>query len=155
MDHGLKDGESPRLRKPRKPTDRVRLKPNAVEKLDQWMTQIQENVKGVWLTRADLVNWLVQDRAESLSSSDLKAIGERHFDELKFAHWAIAELKKARERGEERSLADILQGSRSVKSEPSSRNKKRPLTEKQASPGPEKPATDSSEISQKTLENMG
>lgn len=157
MDHGV-DQTVAKSKKRKIVADRVSLKPASVAKLDQWLTQIQETMRGVQLSRTDILDWLISENEEVLSAAQLKSLGDRHFDELKFALWAVAELKRAREHGESRSLADILQESRVSKGEPASRirtKKKATETVEKDSLGPEKLASVHSDFQQKTLENQG
>ncbi|MBI3556562.1 MAG: hypothetical protein HY074_09890 [Deltaproteobacteria bacterium] len=55
--------------------------------------------------------------AADLSAQETKQIEAEFFDELKFAEWAVKELKAAQARGERVSLADIVACSRTTKTE--------------------------------------
>ncbi len=88
--------------------DRIKISPEALSRLSLWNEEITGRLRGVKLTRSDLVNFLILNHEQALSSSELKELENRYFDEVKFAQWALEELKAARARGESLSLADIL-----------------------------------------------
>jgi hypothetical protein len=107
--------------------DRVTLDPVAVSRLNAWITQIQLQLKGVQISRSDLVNFLIFQRGETLNPSEIQLLRKSHFDEAQFAEWALKEFKKAKDRGENPSLAEILKpvfpaNTRPCKSRKSSKN---------------------------------
>jgi predicted RNA-binding protein len=91
------------------PVDRVSLGKEESEKLDRWLKQVQEAFGGVIkLNKADLVNFLVREHNESLSTRELKSLRAFHFDEVKFATWALSRLKEAKKNGVDLKYEDIL-----------------------------------------------
>ena len=88
--------------------DRIRITPEALQRLNQWITEISTRLRGVKLTRADLVNFMILCRDEALSQKELDGLERQFFDEIKFAQWAIEELKTARSRGETTTLSEII-----------------------------------------------
>jgi hypothetical protein len=88
--------------------DRVTLDPVAVTRLNNWITEMQRELKGIQINRSDLVNFLISNHGETLSSSEIQSLKKAHFDEADFAEWALREFRRAKERGENPSLADIL-----------------------------------------------
>lgn len=108
--------------------DRIKVSPEVLSRLSLWNEEITGRLRGVKLTRSDLVNFLILNHEQALSSSELKELENRYFDEVKFAQWALEELKAARARGESLSLADILAQNRTpptLKSEPKGRKSKK------------------------------
>ena len=91
----------------------------ALDKLSRWIAQVDDRLKGINLTRNQLVNWLIQSHASELSAQELKQIEQEFFDEVKFAQWALAALRVAKGKGETVTLADIVAQGRSTKSEKS------------------------------------
>lgn len=88
--------------------DRVTLDPVAVTRLNSWITDIQSELKGVQISRSDLVNFLISNHCENLTANEIHLLKKAHFDEADFAEWALKEFRKAKDRGENPSLADIL-----------------------------------------------
>jgi hypothetical protein len=88
--------------------DRVNLDPVAVTRLDDWIAEVQAHLKGVKINRSDLVNFLISQHPEGLSSIEVQSLKKTFFDEAGFAEWALREFRKAKERGENPSLSDIL-----------------------------------------------
>lgn len=95
--------------------DRLTVSPKALERLNGWVADLEGQLKGINLTRNQLVQWLILSHADSLSAQELKQIEAEFFDELKFAEWAVRELKAAQARGERIGLADIVVQSRAAK----------------------------------------
>lgn len=102
-----------RLRHP----DRLTVSPEALERLNGWIADLETRLKGISLSRNQLVQWLIMGHAASLSAQEMKQIEEEFFDELKFAEWALKELRGAQARGERVTLAEIVARSRATKSE--------------------------------------
>lgn len=105
-----------RKERPRHP-DRLTVSPETLERLNGWVADLEERLKGISITRNQLVQWLIMSHEAALSAPELRQIEDEFFDELKFAEWAIKELKTAQARGERVSLADIVARSRAAKAE--------------------------------------
>src|SRR5689334_7752251 len=103
-------------KRPRRP-DRLLASPEALARLNDWLVSLEERLKGTALTRNQLVNWLIMSHDASLSVQEIKQIEERFFDEVKFAEWAVKELRAAQARGESVRLADIVSRKRLAKSD--------------------------------------
>lgn len=88
--------------------DRISLSPASLAKLSLWIDQVHSQIRGVKLTRSQVVEWLIGSHEERLSANEIKKLEREHFDELKFAEWALRELKAARARGESISLSDLI-----------------------------------------------
>lgn len=89
--------------------DRIVLESASVEFVKTTAVQIEESFGGIIkLTYKEIANFLLQERTEPLTSSELSAIKDKYFDDVQAAHWALQKLKAAKESGEELSLADVL-----------------------------------------------
>lgn len=111
----LPQDAAPRKR-PQHP-DRLTVSPEALERLNRWVADLEGRLRGITLTRNQLVQWLIMSHGADLSAHETKQVEEEFFDELKFAEWAVKELKSAQTRGERVSLAEIVSRSRTVKPE--------------------------------------
>jgi ABC-type uncharacterized transport system substrate-binding protein len=89
--------------------DRITVNQEALEKLNNWITQIDNENKGVHVSRTDLVNWVLENEPDQLSPSQLKEIQEGHYDPVKYARWAYAQVKAAKARGENVTI-QIIEG---------------------------------------------
>ena len=88
--------------------DRVTLTPEALIRLSDWATELEGHLKGSRVTKSDLVNFLVLSHAAQLSDRERDQLKSQHFDEVRFAEWAIRELKVARSQGKKLSLSEIM-----------------------------------------------
>jgi hypothetical protein len=102
----MEDAAKKLKKQPRR--DRVTLDPVAITRLNGWIDEVRSQLRGVQISRSDLVNFLIIQRSEVLTSREIHLLKEAHFDESDFAQWALKEFKKAKDRGEDISLADIL-----------------------------------------------
>ncbi len=89
-------------------SDRIKLNQEALSRLTQWCDDLETRLRGVKVTRSDLIHFLILNRKETLSDTEFEELEKIHFDEVRFAQWALEELKSARARGESRSLAEIV-----------------------------------------------
>jgi hypothetical protein len=94
----------PRVKHP----DRVSLTPEALTRLSSWIREAESRLKGSRLTKSDLVNFLVMSHSASLSEKELEQLERDHFDDVRFAAWALRQIKEARAQGKDLSLADVV-----------------------------------------------
>jgi hypothetical protein len=99
--------EKPRRRN-RQYNERIHLTKEALDRVTHWSDQISQQLKGSKVTRSAIVEWLVIVRPSELSESEISELQSKHFDEVKFAAWALKELKAAKARGEALSMSDLL-----------------------------------------------
>lgn len=94
----------------RKPiTDRIVLNQASMEAVASMIDQVDQAFGGlVKLGTKDVVNYLVQNRSSTLTTSDLNHIRAQFFDEVRAAQWALKQVKEAKERGESLSLGEVL-----------------------------------------------
>ena len=96
---------------------RVVLSEESTRYLDRWLEQLRESSPGIRVKKQDLVNWLITQKGEALSSSDLKSVRDEFYDEIKLAEWALAQLKTAKAKNEKVALVDLLKGGKNGASE--------------------------------------
>ena len=94
-------------RQPQYP-DRIRITADAVKRLAAWNEQMGDRLRGVRLTRSDLVNFLILNHPDALSGGEMKDLQARYFDEVKLIQWALVELVAAKARGEDVTFDDIM-----------------------------------------------
>ena len=89
--------------------DRVTLGKDEGEKLDRWLEQIHATFNGLLkLNKSDLVNYLVSEHKAELVKKELKKLKSIHFNQVKFAAWALGRLKEAQKNGEKLTYADLV-----------------------------------------------
>ncbi|MEZ4814402.1 MAG: hypothetical protein R3A80_04245 [Bdellovibrionota bacterium] len=89
--------------------ERVVLSLEATQKLDKWIEKVTSSRQGVDLSRRKLVDWLIMNKPENLSSVEEKEIADLNYNEVRFLKYAIKEIEQAQERGEKVDLAEFLQ----------------------------------------------
>jgi hypothetical protein len=92
----------------RRHPDRVTLLPKHLEKIDNWVLQVQEKCKGVSLSRNQMLQWLLESKEAILRVEELHDIGSQFFQEDLFLKQVAAELKGRRAAGEQISLGDVM-----------------------------------------------
>lgn len=89
--------------------DRIVLDGSSVDFIKSVGTQIEGAFGGIIkLTYKEIANFVLQSRAELLTSGELVKVKEKYFDEVRAAQWALQKLKEAKESGKELSLTDVL-----------------------------------------------
>ena len=91
--------------------DRISLNEIGLKKVTSWLEQANGHLRGVKISRSDIVNWLISEQDEELSPQNLSALETQYFDQVKFGEWAIKDLKRRLSLGENVTLADIISGS--------------------------------------------
>lgn len=89
--------------------DRIVLEKETVESVSKLSLQIKEVFGGmIKLSNKEISNFLIQQRSDLLSQSELKEIKDRYFDDVRAAQWAVQKLKEAKSGGESLSLNEVL-----------------------------------------------
>lgn len=88
--------------------DRVTLTPEALSRLSEMVKQLEGHLKGSRVTKSDLASFLVLSRPAQLSDREIEQLKIQHFDEVRFAQWALRQLKTAKAQGKNLSLAEIM-----------------------------------------------
>lgn len=95
-------------RKPPTPSDKVRMNKAELEKIDRWVTQATENTNGfMTVTRADVMNFIIREHKESLTSRELSHLRAHHYDPIKHMNWISSELKTALAKNDKDAVAKL------------------------------------------------
>lgn len=133
MDQTINAADTVAAKRP-KNADTIVITKEALAKIQSWIAQIEIQAPSIRLTRSQLVSWLLCHYSEQLSTDEIKKIENDFFDEVRFAQWAIKELKAAKGRGEAVTLSEIMSRNRDVNPVVSGRRgrpKKQPIKEKE------------------------
>lgn len=107
--------------------DRLILKPEASEKINNWLTQLNEKYEGlIKFSKSDIANFIIQNHDNQLSEAQLKSLGAEFYDEITWINKAIDKVKKARRDGLQITLDELMQ-KRSLFSVEKSASKKRKI----------------------------
>lgn len=113
--------------------ERASLLLHIAVKVDAWIKQIEERHTGaVSVNRSDLVNFFIDKQPDILSKDVIEKIKDAYFDEVRFAQWALQQVKESKKKGESLSLKDILNLTKAVDSEIAKKPKKVKSTESKA-----------------------
>lgn len=74
--------------------DKVGLVPSSTEKIDAWISAVEEKKQGTKITKRALVNWLIEQLPELPSKSDLNLLVEKFYDEERHLKQRIRELRE-------------------------------------------------------------
>ena len=100
---------TPKQKKDSVQGDRVTLGKDESLRVEAWIKQIDEQTKGmVKLTRSELVNYLLMKMDAEFSNSEINQIRRDHYDEAKFAYWALMKIREAKRAGEKLTLEDLM-----------------------------------------------
>lgn len=117
------------------PQDRATLTTANAKKLDAWLEQVDSKFNGlVSVSRSDLTNYFLDKQPDILSRDQLEKIKAAHFDEVRFAQWALKQIKNSKQKGEALSLKDIVSMSRLVDAETPKRARSPKSTESTDAP---------------------
>ncbi len=114
------------VKKARHP-DRITLDPASLQKLANWISQLNTGNPGISVTRSNLVAWLIDNHSDQLSSAEILGLEARYFDSVKYAKWAVREVIAAKARGESLNLK-LTSASESTKTPASPRKRSRKAT---------------------------
>jgi len=121
------DGEPAKKRVRR--SDRISLSSDSIKRIDGWLSQIAPRLKGVKLSRTDIVNWLVQVQADELSEQLQADIEKRYFDPVKALEWAAKMAKSAKGEGDDFDLRDFVEKNIFAKRSTAKRRKPKSMTD--------------------------
>lgn len=97
MDQAVKEEKKARRKFP----DRATLTPEALDRVNLWLEQVEKHSQGIDATRSDIVNWFILSAHEALSGQQLKEIASKFHNPVKYARWALKEVARAAARGEQ------------------------------------------------------
>lgn len=89
-------------------SDRITLKPESLCRIDGWLEQLENQFKGIKISRTQLINWLVMERKVEFSRDEQANLQRAFFDDEMLGLWVIRELKERRGRGEQTSYLAVL-----------------------------------------------
>jgi DNA repair ATPase RecN len=88
------------LEKRKRHIDRITLNEHSLKKLTDWLSQIENQNKGINLNKNTLINWLLRDLSSQLSHKQLNELQAEYLDPVKQAKEALKEARAAKARGE-------------------------------------------------------
>lgn len=88
--------------------DRVALSHEAQLRLVCCMNELSRSLKGCRISKGDLVNYIILSHPPTFSGKECDELREKHFDELRFAEWAVKQIKAAKSSGEAISLSSLF-----------------------------------------------
>jgi hypothetical protein len=97
--------------------ERVTLNQKSLDRINGWLGQLNLELKGIKISRSDLVDWLLSLAKDKLSPALCKDVKKNYYDEVKFHEWAMKEFKAARARGESITYAEIIGNTSNSRSE--------------------------------------
>lgn len=113
--------------------DRATLLPAVAVKIDGWLKQIEDKLSGsVVVNRSDLVNYFLEKQSDVLTKDQIEKIKEAFFDEVRFAQWALQQVKESKKNGESLSLKDIFNMSKVLDTDTVKKPRKPKSTESMA-----------------------
>lgn len=106
--------------------ERVALTESSIAKLNGWIECVTTKRPGVTINRKQLVNWLIDYHAATLSFAEEEILASQFYDEVKFLTHALGQMRRARARGEELRLETLLKPVLSGKGGVTAKTKKEP-----------------------------
>ena len=116
--------EQKMIKKRQRHHERVTLTVESLKKIETWIDQLTSKNKGIYLKKADLVNWLIESRPQELTPFEMKTLHDQFFNEMKFLESAMVDLKKAKMSGEKFDLWKIINACRTEVHVPRTKIKK-------------------------------
>ena len=113
--------------------ERVALTESSIAKLNDWIEHLTSKRPGVTINRKQLVNWLVDYHAATLSFAEEEILASQFYDEVKFLTHALGQMRRARARGEELRLETLLKPVLSGKGSVAAKARKEPRKSASAS----------------------
>ena len=105
-----KDAEDKRVVAPTQSSDRAAIGKAESLKLQMWIEQIKGSTRGFLNpSKSDLVNFLIREHREELSSREMIQIRSLNYDPVKHINWISQELKAAYSKADFEMVA-LLQG---------------------------------------------
>ena len=110
--------------------DRVTLTPQVSQKVNNWLTQLNDKFNGlIEINRSDLTNYFLDRQPDILNRDQIEKVKAAHYDEVRFMSWALQKMKESKKNGESLSLKDLMQSSQTNPSDDIKRTKKAKGTE--------------------------
>jgi hypothetical protein len=74
--------------------DKVGLVPSSTEKIDIWISAVEEKKQGTKITKRALVNWIIEQLPGQPSKSDINLLVEKFYDEERHLKQRIRALRE-------------------------------------------------------------
>lgn len=94
--------------KRKKHPDRVSLSVESLLIIDNFISELSRNNKGVKVCRKSIVEWLVEKKLTALCELDIQGIAEAFYDEERFLKDVITSYKRLKANDEELSLEELI-----------------------------------------------
>ncbi|MBS1984632.1 MAG: hypothetical protein JST16_10715 [Bdellovibrionales bacterium] len=114
--------------------ERVALTESSIAKLNAWIEHLTAKRPGVTINRKQLVNWLIDYHAATLSFAEEEILTSQFYDEVKFLTHALGQMRRARARGEDLRLETLLKPVLAGKNAAAAKVKKEPKKVAPSSP---------------------
>jgi len=76
--------------------ERVKLGKTESIKVSAWLKQLDESSNGfLQLTKSDLINFLIREHKEELTTKEISQIRANHYDPIRHLNWITPRLKEA------------------------------------------------------------
>ena len=96
--------------KKQRPIERVTIEDNLRDKLNNLVSLANAALQGVTeVSRADIVNLILQLHSNELSNSETEELRKTHFDVFKCLAWLQHQAKEAKGNGNQLSLKELLE----------------------------------------------
>ena len=98
----------PKKRRSRKLSNRIIISEEARGRVERWSLQIESEFPGFQISKADLVSWIICNRALELSNQEMSVIRDEFFDRARCIRLALKELTLAQKQGGEDKTAELI-----------------------------------------------
>lgn len=89
--------------------ERVILGDTQAELVKKWADELNKRADGlIRFTKADVVNFLIENHGSDLSNVEVAAISRKCYDEAKWLGWGLAKIKAAKKLGESLIFEDLV-----------------------------------------------
>jgi len=95
-------------RKTRQPTNRIVVSEAAKTKIEVWGRQIETEIPGFHIAKVDLVNWMICNRSEQLTTQEVMTIRDEFFDRGRCIRLALKELAEAQKHGDGAKTGELI-----------------------------------------------
>lgn len=108
-------GRVPTKAKSEPEIERVKLGKNESIKVAVWLKQLDDYSKGfLQLTKSDLINFLIREHKEELTTKEISQIRANHYDPIRHLNWITPRLKEALSASDTEQIARLQDEIRSI-----------------------------------------
>lgn len=108
-------GEKPIEKEKAKPPERVTLGQEEGQRVESWLSQVNKYSKGyLTLSKSDIVNFLVRQHKDELTSKELAQIRACHYDPVRHITWITPQIKQALNNGDVARVFELQEELRKV-----------------------------------------